>query len=74
MSPLESGLHLPQLGERARSEEDPAQPESELNRLKESRKFSPNLTHRQPNSVSSENYVAQNTFHKAQETALRIWT
>ena len=74
VSPLESGLHSPQLGERARSEEDPEQPESELNRLKESRKFSPKLTHQQPNSVSSENYEAQNTFRKAQETAPRIWT
>ena len=74
LSPLESGLHSPQLGERVRSEEDPAEPESELDRLKESRKFSPKLTHRQPNSVSSENYEAQNTFRKAQETAPRIWT
>ena len=74
MSPLESSRHSLQLEERPRSKEDPAQPESKLDHLKENRKFSPKLTHRQPNSVSSENHVAQKTFQKAEETALNICT
>ena len=45
-----------------------------IDHLKENRKFSPKLTHRQPNSVSSENHVSQKTFQKAEETALNICT
>ena len=62
----------PQREQSQPSNVDPAQPESKLDHLKENRKFSPKLTHRQPNSVSSENHVAQKTFQKAEETALNI--
>ena len=61
-------------GGKATQQGRPGTPESKLDHLKENRKFSPKLTHRQPNSVSSENHVAQKTFQKAEETALNICT